>query len=138
MTESAERIELSPNALILGENIREALALGPEERIRVLTWRVIEFIESGLYLSFAERVEQAADEARYDVWVDWDEANRKRVAVRLGRYLGVGLKAAAEMVEQDRPLAQGLTALEVAGLAARYRAEGLGVRVRPEFRWPLP
>lgn len=135
---SAERIELSPSALILGDDIRDVLTRGPEDNIRALTAGVVAFVESDAYLWFAERVEQAADDTPYDVWVAWDAAGRKQVIVRLAGFLGVGLRAATEAVEQDRPLARGVKALEVMDLAARYRQAGLSVRVSPTFRWRLP
>jgi len=60
------------------------------------------------------------------------------VVVRVGGVLGVGVQAARGVVDQDRPLAQGVTARAVVDLAARCRAAGLGVRVVPAFRWALP
>jgi hypothetical protein len=95
-------------------------------------------VESDYYLRYADRVEQAADETRYTVWVACDPANRNRVMVRLGQTDGIGLRAARELLEQGRPLAEAISAVEVSDLAARYRTHGLGVRVEPAFRWPLP
>ena len=60
------------------------------------------------------------------------------MTVRLGRVLGVGLRAAREMLDRGAPLARGVSAPEVAGLAERYATEGLPVRVEPAFRWELP
>ena len=130
-------IQLSPNALILGEDIRQVLTRGPEDNIRALLAAVVEFVESEAYLRFAERVEQAADPTRYTVWVAWDAGIRNQVVVRLGRVLGIGLQAARESLESGVPLAKDATALEVSELAGRYSAEGLSLRVDPAFRWPL-
>jgi hypothetical protein len=62
--DQSERIPLSPNALILGDDLRQVLSRGPEENMRALRAEVIEFIESEEYLRFAVRVEQAADATR--------------------------------------------------------------------------
>jgi hypothetical protein len=133
-----ERSHLSPNALILGEELRQVFSRSPEDNVRALAAKTVAFVESERYLTFQVDVEQAEDPTRYDVWVAWDEESRKRVLVRLGQFLGVGLGRAAEMLDEGRPLATGLPALEVTALAKRYRAAGIGVRVSPEFRWRLP
>ncbi len=136
--EQRECVDLSPFALILGEDIRQALTRHPEENLRALLAEVIRFVESEEYVRFAERVEQGADPTRYTVWVAWEPAQRNRVAVRLGRVLGIGLRAASELLERGAPLAEGVSALEVSGLAGRYATEGLLLRVEPAFRWRLP
>lgn len=138
LPERGETFQLSPNALIFGEDIRAALTSGPEENMRAMTARIIDFVASEQYLQFAERVEQAADETRYTVRIACDAANRKQALVRLGQADGIGLQAAREMLEQRRPLAENLSALEVSKLADRYRAVGLDVEVEPAFRWKLP
>jgi hypothetical protein len=135
--EHGERIQLSPNALVLGDDIRQVLARDPEENIRALVAEVIRFVESDHYLRFAERVEQAADPTRYTVWAAWESATRNRVVVRLGRLLGIGLQAAREMLDRGAPLAEGVSALEVAELVQRYAAEGLPLRIDPAYRWRL-
>jgi len=132
-----ERVQLSPNALILSEDIRQVLSRGPEENIRALLAAVIEFVESEAYLRFAERVEQAADTTRYTVWVAWEPATRNEVIVRLGRRLLTGMQGARQMLDSETPLAEGVTALHVLELTERYSAEGLAVRVEPAFRWRL-
>lgn len=136
--EHGERIQLSPNALILGEDIRQVLTRGPEENIRALLAYVVRFVESEEYLRFAERVEQAADPMRYSVWAAWEPATRNQVVVRLGRVLGIGLQAARVLLDRGAALAERVSALEVADLAQRYAAEGLRLRVEPAYRWPLP
>lgn len=133
-----ERIQLSPNALILGDDIRQVLTRGPEENIRALTARVIEFVESESYFWFADRVEQAADPTLYTVRVAWTPTTRNQVLVRLGRALGIGLHGAREMLEQGTPLAENVSALKVSELAERYAVEGVSITVEPEFRWRLP
>jgi hypothetical protein len=135
--EQGERIQISPNAMIVGEGIRQVLTRGPEENIRALLAQAIRFVESEAYLRFAERVEQAADPTRYTVWAAWEPATRNQVVVRLGRVLGVGLQAARQLLESDAPLAERATALEVSELAGRYSVEGLALRVEPAFRWRL-
>jgi hypothetical protein len=104
--------------------------------------RVVRFVASDEYLRFAERVEvaaeMAADPARYEVQVDWDEATRNRVLVRLAGVLGVSLAVARAFLTEGRPLEGGLGAAQVAGSVARYRDAGLPVRVVPPFRWRLP
>jgi ribosomal protein L7/L12 len=117
--------------------LKSAKSRSPDEFEQTMT-QVIEFVESDEYLRFPERIEQAADATLYDVWVAWDAGNRKYVIVRLSGYLGVGLRAAVEMLEQHRPIAEGITALDVSDLAERYRKAGMSVRVSPEFRWRLP
>jgi hypothetical protein len=135
--EQGERIQLSPNALIVGEDIRQVLTRGPEDNIRALLAAVVEFVESEAYLRFAERVEQAADPTRYTVWVAWDAETRNQIVVRLGRALGIGLHAARDSLDSGAPLAKDATALEVLEIAGRYSAEGLALRVEPTFRWRL-
>jgi hypothetical protein len=56
--QAGERVTLSPNALILGEDIKEVLSRGPEENIRGLRDRIVEFVESPRYVAFAAEVEQ--------------------------------------------------------------------------------
>ncbi len=135
--DQGEHIQLSPNALILGEDIRRVLTRGPEDNIPALLAAVVEFVGSEAYLRFAERVEQAADPTRYTVWVAWDAGSRNQVVVRLGRVLGIGLQAARESLDSESPLVQDATALEVSELARRYSADGLALRVEPPFRWRL-
>jgi hypothetical protein len=98
---------------------------------------IVRYVESDHYLSFADRVEQAVDDTRYDVWVAWDAGEFSRAVLLTKQVLGIGLREARDAVEQDKPIASALTALEVADLAARCRSGGLGVRVSPEFRWLL-
>ena len=94
-------------------------------------------MESEAYLLFAERVELAADATRYTVWVAWEPTTRNRVVVRLGRLLGAAVEGAREWLDRGTPIAEGVSAIEVAGLAKRYAAEGLSFRVEPAFRWRL-
>ena len=137
LPEHGERIQPSPNALILGDDIRQVLTRGPEENIQGLLADVIQFVESDEYLRFAERVEQAADPTRYSVWAAWEPATRNQVVVRLGRVLGVGLQAARELLDRGTPLAAGVSALDVADLGQRYAEPGLRLRVEPAYRWRL-
>lgn len=132
-----ESIQLSPNALILDEDIRQVLSRSPEDNIRALLAALVEFVESEAYLRFAERVEQAADTTRYTVWVAWEPATRNQVAVWLGRVLGTGWQEARQLLDSGAPLAEEATALEVSELAGRYFAQGLALRVEPTFRWRL-
>lgn len=128
---------ISPNALILGDDIRRVLTRGPDENLRAQLVEVVRFVESDDYLRFADRVEQAADPTRYTVWPAWEPATRNQIAVRLGRLLGTGLRAGLEMLNRGNPLAEHASAIEVADLAERYSAEGVALRVEPAFRWRL-
>lgn len=56
---TGERIKLSPNALVLGDDIKQVLTRGPEENIRGLRDRIVEFVASLRYESFAAEVERA-------------------------------------------------------------------------------
>ena len=56
---AGERIQLSPNALILGDDIKQVLTRGPEENIRALRDQVVETVESVGYVSFAAEVGRA-------------------------------------------------------------------------------
>lgn len=137
LPEHGERIQLATNALILSEDIRQVLTRPPEENIRALVAEVIRFVGADAYLRFAEQVEQAEDETRYTVWAAWEPATRNQVIVWLGRVLGVGVQIAREMLERGAPLSEGVSALEVADLSRRYGADGLHLRVEPEYRWRL-
>jgi hypothetical protein len=44
---------LSPNALIIGDDIKQVLSRGPEDNIRALRDQVVERIESPQYVVFA-------------------------------------------------------------------------------------
>jgi hypothetical protein len=136
-TRRKERVELSPNALILSDEIRSVLTRGPEENIRLLVAQFVQFVESDEYFRFAERVDQATDTTKYTVWIASDSTNQKQAAVRLGRVRGDGWKSAQDFLGSNRPLAEGLSALQVIEMADRYAAEGLTLRVEPAFRWRL-
>jgi hypothetical protein len=60
---TVERIKLSPNALILGEDIKQVLTRGPEDNIRGLRDTIVEFVASPRYESFAAEVEKASKQA---------------------------------------------------------------------------
>src|SRR5262249_11505831 len=125
-------VRLSPNALVIGDDIRAVLTRGPEENMRALTAQVIEFVESEQYLRFADRVEQAADKTLYTVWVAWDAASRKQVLVRLGQVDGIGLQGARVVGPAATTRRRGLRAggvglgCQVSGTRAG-RAGGAGV-----------
>jgi hypothetical protein len=133
----SEQGRISPKTLILGNGIREVFSRSHEDNIRALLAELIQFVESEAYLRFVERVEQAADPTMYTLWPAWEPTTRKQVVVRLGRVLGIGLPAACHFLDSGAPLAECVTALEVAELGRRYSAEGLVLRVEPEFRWPI-
>jgi hypothetical protein len=133
--DQGERIQLSPNALILGDDIRQVLSRGPEENMRAYLAAIVQFVESEEYLRFAERAEQAADQTQYTVWVACEPASRNQTLVRLGRVLGFGLKGAQEFLDRDAPLAENVPALEVSALIDRYSSEKLRLRIEPDFRW---
>jgi ribosomal protein L7/L12 len=132
-----ETIRLSPNALILGDDIREVFTRGPEDNIRALTAKVVAFVESDEYLFFADRVQQGKDDTRYAVWVVWDDATFGKAVVKVKQLLGVGLKEARDHVQQERPVATGLRAPEVVEWARKFREADLDVRTEPAFRWRL-
>lgn len=130
-------LSLSPNALILGEGIREVMTRSAEENIQALAAQIVAFVISDAYLRFVDQVEQAADTTRYRVWLDWDPENRKRIIVKLGQFLGIGLDAARQFLDSDKPIAENITAIEVSELANRYQTTGLRFRIQPEYRWRL-
>jgi hypothetical protein len=132
------RTKLSPNALILGEDIRQVFTSPPADLLRTLAMRVIQFVESDEYVKFPDRVEQAADPTLYELWVEWDEASRKRVMVKLASVLGVGLANAKAFLAENRPLLTRVAALRVPEMVGRYHSDNLRIRVVPAFRWSLP
>lgn len=134
---TAVDIQLSRDALVFGDDIRQLLTHPPDENIQYLVDRVVQFVESDQYLLCAERIEQAADPTRYDVRVCSDRDNRMRVIVRVAQLLIIGVQVAREMVDGNIPIAQGLTALEVRDLSEKCRVEGLDINVSPPFRWRL-
>ena len=97
----------------------------PDNTLQTFVARIIEFVESDPYVHFAERVEQADDETKYDVWLAWTAENRQQPIVRLGVFLGTGLRAAAELLETDRPLAEGASG-EARGRRFGYPLSGCG------------
>jgi ribosomal protein L7/L12 len=127
------RSEMEAALLSLLESADVADDIGP-----ALTTRIISFVESEEFLFFAERVEQAQDDTRYDVWVVWDNETFNKAVVKTKQLLGVGMREAKEVVEQGGPVARGVTAPDVVDWARRFREAGLGVTVVPEFRWRLP
>lgn len=52
------RIRVSPNALVLGDDIKRVMTRGPEENLRALRDEVVQRVESAEYVSFAEKVDQ--------------------------------------------------------------------------------
>jgi hypothetical protein len=133
-----ETFHPSPNALILGDDIREVFTRGPEDNIRALTAKVVAFVESDEYLSFAERVERKKHETRYAVWVECDDATFGKAVVKTKQLLNLGLKEPRDHVRQRSAVATGLRAPEVVDWARRVSEADLGVRVEPAFRWRLP
>lgn len=135
--QSEDRIELSPNALILGNDIRQLLHGRPEENLKALLAQVVEFVESEQYVLFAQTVEQAADEARYDVHVLCEASHRKEAIARLAGLMRIGVKVARDLLDRGIPVAKDLTALEVARLGSQLHSAGLSVKVEPEYRWSI-
>jgi hypothetical protein len=131
------QIELSPNVLILGEDIRQVLGRSPENNLRGLLGELLSFVESEACLSFAAKVECAGDLTPYDVWVEWEGRDRKQAIVALGSALRLGVKASRELLDGGGLVAQAVPASEVMRLSDQFRASGLDIRVRPEFRWRL-
>jgi hypothetical protein len=135
--ERGERIALSPNVAILGEDVRQMLTRSPEDNLRALRAEVVSFVESEAYLAFAGEVERAADPTAYDVWVAWAEDDRKQAIVAVGNVLRIGVRAARDLIDQGLPVARAVRAPEVIQLHARFRTQGLAVRVDPPFPWRL-
>lgn len=54
------RSKVSPNAIILSDDIKRVLSRGPEENIRALRDQVVEWVESPQYASFAAEAESAS------------------------------------------------------------------------------
>jgi hypothetical protein len=105
-------------------------AITSHDLVQALVNRVVQFVESDEYLQFAAQVEQAKDPGRYDVRIVWDAATLKQCVVRLNQILRVGYHAARKMLEEDEPIARGVSAIEAADVAARYRGAGLEVRTQ--------
>lgn len=131
-----EQVPLSPSAfLTAGDDIKQELTSGPEEKLLATLAYILEFVKSERYLRFAERVEQAEDPTRYSIFAAWLPETRNQVAVRLGRILGIGVPAAQELLDKDAVLADDLSALEVAEIVKGSSAEGIPLRIEPPFRW---
>ena len=97
---------------------------------------VVRFVELDDYLRFAERVEMAtemaANKTLYDIWLDWDDASRNRVIVRLASARGVGVAGARAILDTGRPVVAGVTALGVLDLVEEYRRRaGVGSGLGP-------
>jgi hypothetical protein len=99
---------------------------------------IIQFVESAYYLRFAERVEQAADPTRYTLWLVSEPSARNRTIVKVGKILGIGMKAAREFLDSGKPIQQDLLALGVIDFVQRFENEGLQFRIEPAFPWRWP
>lgn len=77
----------------------------------------------------------AFDETPYDVWVEWAGRDRIRVIAAVANALGIGVRAIRERIDREEPIALGIRAEEVLRLHETMSGLGLGIRVRPEFRW---
>jgi hypothetical protein len=77
------------------------------------------------------------DRTPYDVWVDAGTKDRLSVIAAVGNALCIGVAAARQLLDAGSPVARGVQALEVQRLARLFRGLGLGIRVSPEFPWPL-
>jgi hypothetical protein len=77
------------------------------------------------------------DRTPYDVWVDAGTKDRMSIIAAVGNALCIGVAAARQLIDAGSPVAKGIQALEVQRLAKLFRGLGLGIRIRPEFRWPL-
>jgi len=110
----------------------------PEENIREMLNEVVSFVESGTYLRFAELVEQAQDPTRYTARILWEPSHRKQTIISLGQILGVGVRAARDLIDHDTPIAENISALEVSELMYRVAAAGMTLRVDPPFRFTDP
>ena len=75
----------SQGRTIIGEDIRHYMTRGPEDNIHWARTELIGFVASDQYEKFAWQVEQAADPIRYDVWIAWDNINRKTGTCPLGQ-----------------------------------------------------
>ena len=132
------RSEIEAGVLTL---LRESAAREADKLTVTFTTRIIDFVVSDEYLRFAERVEsvagQATDPNRYTVWVACDAESRRQIVVQFARAEGIGLRAAQEHLDRHQPLAEGISALDVPKMAAKYLAAGLTLHVEPCFRWPL-
>jgi hypothetical protein len=92
------------------------------------THEIISFVESEEYIQFAQKVELAASQTLYTAWVTWNSENRNHVIVRLGQALGLDMKAARMVLEQNMPIGKNLTALEVSDLTMKYKKMGLEIK----------
>jgi hypothetical protein len=77
------------------------------------------------------------DRTAYDVWIEFAPHERVKAIAAAANATYVGVAAAREVVDAAAPVARGLQALEVRRLVGELRRSGFGVRIRPEFPWPL-
>jgi hypothetical protein len=128
-TEEAELLELLRTAKI---EVDES-----EEILRSSAVAIIEFVESDLYLWYAERIKMFQDETRYTVWLTWDARSYLRTLARFRQANGLGMSAARELMELGNPIAADITAVEVADLVEKYADNSMSWRIEPEYPWRL-
>lgn len=83
----------------------------------------------------------AFDQTLYSVWVEWAGQDRNRVAAKVGNTMGIGARAARELLDRGHPIRSGANVNEVRRLYRLFRGLGLDIRVEPAFPWgwePIP
>lgn len=115
------------------------LQCGGEVRNRVAGGSlVIECVSAcGWSVATTNPNQPAFDSQLYDVLPLIAEQNKKRATARLAVVLGIPVRDAVRIVEQNEHIAKGVEAVEVQRLARLLAQKGIGVVVRPDFPWPL-
>ena len=121
--------KLSPNAIILGDDIRQALESSPEENLRRYCESIVRFVESDDFLVFQQRVELARDESRYRVYISCNDDNRKHATVKLAALRNLPVIEARRRLEAHTPLADDVSAVDAGNLLVEFRAVGIDLRL---------
>ncbi|MBI3987995.1 MAG: hypothetical protein HY347_00110 [candidate division NC10 bacterium] len=112
---------------------------GAEVRNRVAEGSVvIECVSAcGWSVATTNPSQPAFDSQLYDVLPLVAEQDKNRATARLAVVLGIPIRDAVRIVEQNEAIAKGVEAVEVQRLARLLAQKGIGIVVRPDFPWPL-
>ncbi len=88
-------------------------------------------------IATANSITPTFDDQSYDVWLEESPVERTKKIAFVAMLLAIDIKSARSRYDSEAPLAEGIQALEVKKLHKKFKAKGLGIRIKPDFPWPL-